>query len=1371
MTNHTTSTCARNPLFIFMACCTWVICLQPVRAQSTSPTSLQVIVVDASQMVILDARVGLRSRGGQTIEPFEVAGGMFLFKSIESGLTELFVQMPGASLAEFPISLPPSTHNAIIVTVEEGSTSGEIVDPQTFQAIAETGHRLSLSTGTAIYTTQIVAPDGSGLDKSAVSGNRNDNLIELRLPDPVVDTFGACCDDQTLTCEDCVLSTECFTRFSANTTCDAMTPPCGAIFGACCSNQGGTCMQDTPVACANSGGIYAGDFTTCSAGACACILVCPNGATTESEPICHDDYEDTINTGCNDSFNVPTLPIALNGTQCGTSGTFLASIACLIDTDCPQGRCVDGLCTDAFITQRDTDWYAFTLTVDTQFSVQLEAEFPIEMFVFDAASGCDTLSTAFDPISAPSCGLVERSGCLPAGEYYIAVAPLEFSGVRCGSDYILTTSASPCATGACCTRDSLCLDDVNELSCATSLGLWQGAATTCMAAICPSTPSNDTCNLAEALSPGDRVSGNNFAASNDNAPTCDVDSPGSGVWYSVVGTGNTISISTCNPGTDFDTSLQVFCDCGPAGCVVGNDDAPNNTCDFGSVNIKAATSFCTIAGHMYFIHVGGFIDGNGVAATGNFELTITDDATACSSAKPCSGACCAGVSCLGDMSDADCQINNGTWFRGVSCSQFTCPGPLPDTCINATMISTLPSNITFNNNTALADGLSGSCDKFFPTSSGLMQNDVWFTWQAAQSCTALAKATSINGDYDPIVVVRDACIAGQEIACRDSGDVGQPETAAWSALAGTTYYIQIGDTGDFAGGGLTRFTLDCTNATGACCFSDGTCSIISLAACQSSLGQYQGDGSSCQPNTCPSPPPNDNCIDAIGSLSIPSDTIGANDLASDDGPDCIDGAGALPVSVWYTVEGTGDTINASICDIEGSNDDTSLVVFCRDCANPICVASNEDGCGSGAGFRSTATWCSTAGTTYWIGVGSRFGVVGDFILSMSSDGVACNGAVDCAAPLTYCESRAQSSADTLCEEVVFNDLTNNTANTCAAYSDFTDLSATLTLGSQHELRITASSCNACQDKWVKAFIDWNQDMDFDDAGEQILSSDRISMPCPETYARMVTVPNDATLGLSRLRVVVNENGNDASTQACGVYGWGETEDYAVLVKQASPISLPGGPWDDNDVDGIPNFCDNCNDNANEDQADADVDGFGDVCDNCPTLSNDTQDDTDNDSVGDLCDNCPIANNTSQVDFDNDDVGDACDNCIFRSNPMQTDADNDGVGDACDNCPDDYNPDQLDSDNDGVADACDGCPADTAKTSPGLCGCGVSDFGDSDWDGVPDCVDRCPGGDDAIFGDCDIAIPAVSQWGLLILTLTLLVLAKIMMSGRYRLKEA
>jgi hypothetical protein len=127
--------------------------------------------------------------------------------------------------------------------------------------------------------------------------------------------------------------------------------------------------------------------------------------------------------------------------------------------------------------------------------------------------------------------------------------------------------------------------------------------------------------------------------------------------------------------------------------------------------------------------------------------------------------------------------------------------------------------------------------------------------------------------------------------------------------------------------------------------------------------------------------------------------------------------------------------------------------------------------------------------------------------------------------------------------------------------------------------------------------------------------------------------------------------------------------------------------------------------------DQDGDGVCDAADNCPTTYNPNQADVDQDGAGDVCDGCPLdAGKTSPG--------------ICGCGVPDTDSDGDLVPDCVDNCPSTYNPNQLDVDQDGFGDICDGCPFDAGKTSPGICGCGVSDM-DSDGDLVPDCVDNCP----------------------------------------------
>ena len=59
--------------------------------------------------------------------------------------------------------------------------------------------------------------------------------------------------------------------------------------------------------------------------------------------------------------------------------------------------------------------------------------------------------------------------------------------------------------------------------------------------------------------------------------------------------------------------------------------------------------------------------------------------------------------------------------------------------------------------------------------------------------------------------------------------------------------------------------------TGACCATDGTCSVATQTACESAGGTYQGDGTSCTPNPCSAAEPDgttlysNNCATCHGS--------------------------------------------------------------------------------------------------------------------------------------------------------------------------------------------------------------------------------------------------------------------------------------------------------------------------------------------------------------------------------------------------------------------------------------------------------------------------------------------------------------------------
>jgi len=100
-----------------------------------------------------------------------------------------------------------------------------------------------------------------------------------------------------------------------------------------------------------------------------------------------------------------------------------------------------------------------------------------------------------------------------------------------------------------------------------------------------------------------------------------------------------------------------------------------------------------------------------------------------------------------------------------------------------------------------------------------------------------------------------------------------------------------------------------------------------------------------------------------------------------------------------------------------------------------------------------------------------------------------------------------------------------------------------------------------------------------------------------------------------------------------------------------------------------------------------------------------------------------------LDGDGDGTPDCLDSCPADSGKTSpgicgcgvpdTDSDGDGTPDCNDDCDN-----TIDSDGDGVSDCDDGCPDDPLKIDPGICGCGTPDT-DSDSDGTPDCIDLCP----------------------------------------------
>lgn len=127
----------------------------------------------------------------------------------------------------------------------------------------------------------------------------------------------------------------------------------------------------------------------------------------------------------------------------------------------------------------------------------------------------------------------------------------------------------------------------------------------------------------------------------------------------------------------------------------------------------------------------------------------------------------------------------------------------------------------------------------------------------------------------------------------------------------------------------------------------------------------------------------------------------------------------------------------------------------------------------------------------------------------------------------------------------------NSTSGAVSYSDFSALaSATLTFGGTYKLDV-ARPTNS-NDVNYKAWIDFNVDGDFEDAGEEILNSGVINTL---TTNGTFTVPSITSSFEGKTRMRVASSFGNFSNTPCGVNTVGEFEDYGIILANdnAAPV--------------------------------------------------------------------------------------------------------------------------------------------------------------------------------------------------------------------------
>ncbi|WP_246223787.1 GEVED domain-containing protein [Fulvivirga kasyanovii] len=143
-------------------------------------------------------------------------------------------------------------------------------------------------------------------------------------------------------------------------------------------------------------------------------------------------------------------------------------------------------------------------------------------------------------------------------------------------------------------------------------------------------------------------------------------------------------------------------------------------------------------------------------------------------------------------------------------------------------------------------------------------------------------------------------------------------------------------------------------------------------------------------------------------------------------------------------------------------------------------------------------------------------------------------------PVTYCTSSGNNVTYEWIDLVAVGSI-NNATGANGGYGNFTSQSTDLTRGGSHTINFSAGFSGSSYTEYWKVWIDLNQDGDFADSGEEMVSG---SSSSSGTLSGTLNIPSSAALGSTRMRVSMRYN---AAPSSCGTFTYGEVEDYTVNI--------------------------------------------------------------------------------------------------------------------------------------------------------------------------------------------------------------------------------
>ena len=271
-----------------------------------------------------------------------------------------------------------------------------------------------------------------------------------------------------------------------------------------------------------------------------------------------------------------------------------------------------------------------------------------------------------------------------------------------------------------------------------------------------------------------------------------------------------------------------------------------------------------------------------------------------------------------------------------------------------------------------------------------------------------------------------------------------------------------------------------------------------------------------------------------------------------------------------------DPANTGAMILDGSSDPCTAVTPSAPVANFVGNPTTVN-VGGTVAFTDQSTntptswaWSITPATGWTYSSGSatsqnpsvNFTVAGQYTISLTatnttgSDNETKNNYITVTLTTNPCTG-ASTTCDEFIQNVSLNAINNTTA--CTNYASYA-ASATVVQGQAYTVSIVPQITNqavgsAYQNDEIAVWIDWNDDLDFNDANEQV---GYVLVPASTfSSAFNFNVPANATIGQVTMRARISYQPDDGAIDPCGTTTYGEVEDYVINIQATSGLDEAG----------------------------------------------------------------------------------------------------------------------------------------------------------------------------------------------------------------------